>query len=77
MKLSAPQQRVLGLMRDGWRLTVRLNSPWMKWNMWDIQIQKGDSTELKELTGWKATIDIKTTLKDLLDYWIRKIGDSK
>jgi len=46
------------------------------WRDIDIQIQRGDSTELKNLTGWKPVIDITTTLKNLLAYWIRKIGNN-
>jgi len=39
----------------------------------DIHFQNGDSNELKEMTGWKPEIDIKITLQDLLQYWIKKI----
>lgn len=39
----------------------------------DIHFQNGDSDELKELTGWIPQIDINTTLRDLLDYWITKL----
>lgn len=40
----------------------------------DIHYQHGDCTELVELTGWKPTYDITTTLKDLLEYWVKKIS---
>lgn len=39
----------------------------------DIYYQHGDSTKLKELTGWEAEIPIEKTLNDLLNYWINKI----
>lgn len=39
----------------------------------DIHFQNGDSQELRQLTGWKPEIDIKTTLSDLLQYWVKKI----
>ena len=39
----------------------------------DIQVQIGDNTELKELTGWVQNYTIKETLTSLLDYWIFKI----
>jgi len=38
----------------------------------DIHYQHGDCDELVQLTGWKPAYDISTTLKDLLDYWVRK-----
>jgi GDP-mannose 4,6-dehydratase len=39
----------------------------------DIAVQIGDSSKLKKDTGWEASIDIEDTLKDLLQYWLRKI----
>ena len=34
-----------------------------------IEYQKGDDTKFRELTGFKEEYDMRTTLKDLLDYW--------
>jgi GDP-4-dehydro-6-deoxy-D-mannose reductase len=39
----------------------------------DIHYQHGDCDELVQLTGWKPTYDIETTLKDLLEYWVKKL----
>jgi GDP-D-mannose dehydratase len=39
----------------------------------DIQVQIGDSTELKEITGWEPTYTIEETMRDLLNYWINKL----
>lgn len=38
----------------------------------DIHYQHGDTTLLRELTGWSVTIRIEDTLRDLLKYWIKK-----
>jgi nucleoside-diphosphate-sugar epimerase len=40
----------------------------------DIQVQIGDSSDLKKLTGWEPVIPIDQTMKDLLDYWVNKLG---
>ena len=40
----------------------------------DIQLQVGDSSSLREITNWKPSIDISTTMKDLLDYWRKKLN---
>lgn len=40
----------------------------------DIQVQIGDSKPLKDETGWQPQIDISTTMKDLLNYWRKKLG---
>ena len=39
----------------------------------DIQIQVGDTVKLKKLTGWTPTSPLNETLKDLFNYWYRKI----
>lgn len=43
------------------------------WRPIDIQYQDGDSSKCRELVGWQPEYDIETTLKDLLNYWIKKI----
>ena len=39
----------------------------------DIFYQHGDTAALKEATGWEPKIAIEQTLKDLFEYWERKI----
>jgi len=39
----------------------------------DIPVQICNSQKCRELTGWKPVIPMKKTLKDLLDYWDKKI----
>jgi GDP-mannose 4,6-dehydratase len=39
----------------------------------DEPVIYGDSTKFKEKTGWAQKIDIKTTLKDMLDYWRKNL----
>jgi GDP-D-mannose dehydratase len=39
----------------------------------DIQVQIGDSYELKQLTNWEPTISIEQTMADLLNYWVKKL----
>lgn len=38
----------------------------------DEPVIYGDSTRFKQLTGWEQKYDLKTTLKDMLDYWRNK-----
>jgi len=45
------------------------------WRPIDIHYQHGDSTELAELTNWKAEYTIEQTLDDLLKYWCDKIKE--
>jgi len=40
----------------------------------DIQVQIGDSSNLKEITNWNPKIDLSTTMKDLLNYWRKKLS---
>ena len=43
------------------------------WRPIDIQFQDGDATKIKEELGWNPEYSIEETLKDLLDYWYKKI----
>ena len=42
----------------------------------DIDVQIGNTSKLIEATGWKPEYDIRTTLGDLLNYWVTKLGRS-
>jgi len=39
----------------------------------DVEILIGDSTKFRERTGWEPRIPLETTLRDLLDYWRRRL----
>jgi nucleoside-diphosphate-sugar epimerase len=39
----------------------------------DEKIIYGDSTKLIQETGWRQEISIEDTIKDMLEYWRRKI----
>jgi GDP-4-dehydro-6-deoxy-D-mannose reductase len=43
----------------------------------DIHYQRGDCEDMIQLTGWKPTYDISTTLGDLLEYWVKKMSPGK
>ena len=45
------------------------------WRPHEIYYQHGDSTNLKELTGFQEEYDIDTTLGDLLAYWYDKVSE--
>ena len=45
------------------------------WRPHEIYYQHGDSTNLKELTGFQEEYNIDTTLGDLLKYWYDKISE--
>lgn len=40
----------------------------------DIYYQHGDTTKLRALTGWEPKYELEHTLKDLLEYWTKKIS---
>lgn len=41
----------------------------------DIQVQIGDSSKLKKITGWSPKIEIERTLEDLFNYWVKKLSN--
>lgn len=40
----------------------------------DIACQIADTRKVEALTGWKPVIEIDDTLRDLLNYWIKKLS---
>lgn len=40
----------------------------------DIHYQHGDCDSLVQLTGWKPEYKLEQTLRDLLDYWLKKLS---
>lgn len=44
------------------------------WRPIDIMYQDGDSSKIFNDLGWKPEIPIHTTMKDLLDYWVKKLS---
>lgn len=44
------------------------------WREHEIFYQHGDTTKLRELTGWEPKIPIEETLQSLLDYWVAKLS---
>lgn len=39
----------------------------------DVPVQIGDSSKMRELTGWRSTIELRRTLGDILDYWRARV----
>jgi GDP-4-dehydro-6-deoxy-D-mannose reductase len=44
------------------------------WRPIDIQYQDGDSSLILNELGWKPNIEIRETIKDLLDFWYKKLN---
>jgi GDP-4-dehydro-6-deoxy-D-mannose reductase len=43
------------------------------WRPIDIQYQDGDATLIDNELGWKPEIKIRDTIRDLLDFWVKKL----
>ena len=43
----------------------------------DVPIIEADITKINEVTGWKPSIPIEQTLKEVLDYWRNELGGKK
>ena len=43
----------------------------------DIKIQIGDTTKLNKVIDWKPEIPIEQTLKDVYEYWVRKLNEKR
>ena len=52
---------------------IEMNIDEKLWRPIDIQYQDGDSSLIFNELGWKPTISIRDTIKDLLDFWYNKL----
>lgn len=43
------------------------------WRPIDIHYQDGDAELIREELGWEPNYDIRTTIEDLLNYWVNKV----
>ncbi|MDO5041780.1 MAG: GDP-mannose 4,6-dehydratase, partial [Peptoniphilus sp.] len=41
----------------------------------DEKIIVGDVSKLKAATGWKQTVPMEETIKDMLEYWRRRVRE--
>ena len=39
----------------------------------DIPIYIGDNTKIKSMLNWAPLIDTKTTLADMIEWWLQKL----
>jgi GDP-4-dehydro-6-deoxy-D-mannose reductase len=39
----------------------------------DVPVQIGDCSKIRDLTGWRSTIELRRTLGDILDYWRARV----
>jgi GDP-4-dehydro-6-deoxy-D-mannose reductase len=56
---------------EEWEITKKVNPKFCR--PIDIQIQIGDSKELRDITNWDTTIPIEKTMDDLITYWSDKV----
>jgi GDP-4-dehydro-6-deoxy-D-mannose reductase len=40
----------------------------------EVPVLVGDASKLVAATGWHPTIELATTLSDVLDYWRRRLA---
>jgi GDP-4-dehydro-6-deoxy-D-mannose reductase len=40
----------------------------------DVPVVRGDPSKLHAATGWEPTVDLDTTLRDVLDQWRQKVA---
>jgi GDP-4-dehydro-6-deoxy-D-mannose reductase len=62
--------RILGRLST---LSFRIRQAKERMRAADIPVQIGDSSKMRELTGWRPTIELRRTLGDILDYWRARV----
>ena len=62
------------LLKHSGLTDVKMEISQKLWRPIDIQYQDGDPTKLINEVGWAPEYTIDRTLKDLLDYWLKKLS---
>jgi GDPmannose 4,6-dehydratase len=63
-------QYVFGKLGMDWEEYVRTDGKYHRPE--ELHNLKGDSTKLKEMTGWKPKYTFETMLDDMIDYWVHQ-----
>ncbi|HVR28687.1 MAG TPA: GDP-mannose 4,6-dehydratase [Thermoanaerobaculia bacterium] len=63
------------IMLSGLDVEVRIDPQRLRPS--DVEILIGDCTKFRERTGWTPSIPLETTLRDLLDYWRRRVRTAR
>jgi GDP-4-dehydro-6-deoxy-D-mannose reductase len=58
------------------RTTMRVETDPARWRPTDLPVLRGDSSRLRERTGWNPSIGMQTTLGDLLDDWRHRVQEA-
>lgn len=66
-------EEIIGILRELTEVKFNLYEDPVLIRPTDEKIIYGDSSKFKNKTNWSQKIEIKTTLKDMLDYWREKL----
>ena len=67
-------QRVLELMLQESRVTIRVEEDSTRLRPSDTPVMYCDATKFRAQTGWEPTVQLEQSLRDILDYWRARIG---
>ena len=62
-------QDILDRLTGMSKVKIKIKQQRNKKQGYDLPLQIGDYSKLRKDTGWKPVIDMKKTLKDILNYW--------
>ena len=68
-------RRLLDICLAKSRVKIRIEKDPRRFRAQDVAGQAGDSSKLKNRTGWEPRIPLEKTISDLLEYWREKIGN--
>jgi GDP-4-dehydro-6-deoxy-D-mannose reductase len=69
-----PLTEVVALLQAMTLTKVSIQSEQARFRTNELSSVCGDPSKLKTETGWQATIDLKTSLRDMLEYWRNEIA---
>lgn len=70
---AVPIERILWTYLELATVTITVETDPARMRPSDVPILQGDSTKIKVDTGWKPSIPLEKSLKDVLDYWRKEV----
>lgn len=67
---------ILAMLLDECAVNVTVEDEPARHVAWDVPVQRGDTAKLRGLIGWSRQIDLRRSMRDLLDDWRRRLAEN-
>lgn len=66
-------QNILDMLLEMSKVKIKVSHQKDRMKEYDVPVQIGDYSRLKKATGWEPVVKIENTLRDILNYWRKRV----